>query len=73
MLQASVDELKQCLHLSLSFDGATIRHSQSIYTVHVTLPVTRQAHLIEANEASGKSHTGAHIKEILLAVRTFSK
>ena len=73
VLQASVDELKQCLHLSLSFDGATIRHSQSIYTVHVTSPVTRQAHLIEANEASGKSHTGAHIKEILLAVRTFSK
>lgn len=69
-LQGSIDELKQVAHLSLSFDGATIRHSQSIYTVHVTSPTTRQAHLIEANEASGKSHTGTHIKEILLAVRT---
>ncbi|KAG8794170.1 hypothetical protein FRC12_000350 [Ceratobasidium sp. 428] len=67
-LDASVQELAQQTNLTISFDGATIRGSQSIYTVHVTSPETRQAHLIEANEASGEAHTATHIKSMLLKV-----
>lgn len=68
VLQNSIDTLRQQHHLSLSFDGATLRGSQSVYTVHVTPPDTRQAHLIDGNEASGVSHTASHIKEVLLKV-----
>ncbi|KAG9118543.1 hypothetical protein FRC07_006894 [Ceratobasidium sp. 392] len=64
-LEASVLELVQQTHLTMSFDGASIRGAQSIYTIHVTSPETRQAHLIEGNEASGRSHTAAHIKGVL--------
>ncbi|KAH7313222.1 ribonuclease H-like domain-containing protein [Rhizoctonia solani] len=66
VVQNSIDTLQQHHHLSLSFDGATLRGSQSVYTVHVTPPDTRQPHLIEGNEASGESHTALHIKGVLL-------
>ncbi|KAF8596320.1 hypothetical protein BDV93DRAFT_563458 [Ceratobasidium sp. AG-I] len=38
----------------------------SIYTVHLTTPDTRQSHLMAGNSASGKSHTGEHLKKVLL-------
>jgi hypothetical protein len=66
--QKSIDVLKTYNHLTLSFDGATTRRNQSIYTVHVTTSDTRQAHLLFGDEATGKSHTGEHLKAVLLKV-----
>ncbi|KAF8600686.1 hypothetical protein BDV93DRAFT_608572 [Ceratobasidium sp. AG-I] len=64
--EKSIEVLKQHRHLTLSFDGATTRRNQSIYTIHATTPDTRQAHLLAGNEATGKSHTGKHIEAVLL-------
>ncbi|QRV83798.1 hypothetical protein RhiJN_11814 [Ceratobasidium sp. AG-Ba] len=61
----SIETLRQYTHLTLLFDGATTRANESIYTVHVTTPDTREAHLICGDEATGKSHTGEHLKNML--------
>ncbi|KAG9081011.1 hypothetical protein FRC06_005913, partial [Ceratobasidium sp. 370] len=53
----SVEKLSKLSNLTLSFDGGTTRGGESIYTVHATDPATREAYLIEGNEASGVSHT----------------
>jgi hypothetical protein len=64
----SVKHLKQQSHLTLTCDGATTRRVQSIYTIHVTDPKTRQPHLLAGHEDSGKSHTGEHILGLMLKV-----
>ncbi|KAG9094907.1 hypothetical protein FS749_011540 [Ceratobasidium sp. UAMH 11750] len=64
--QKSIEVLRGYRHLTLSFDGATTRRNQSIYTVHATTPDTRQSHLLAGSNASGKSHTGKHLKEVLV-------
>lgn len=63
--QESVNQLSEGKHLTLSYDGGTTRKHESVYTVHVTDPSTRSAHLMEGNEASGVSHTAEHICSIL--------
>jgi hypothetical protein len=68
----SIQHLRAKTHLTLTFDGATTRLIESIYTVHVTCPDTRQAHLLAGDEASSKSHTGEHILEVLIKVRIVS-
>jgi hypothetical protein len=60
--------LQQHRHLTSSFDGATTRRNQSIYTVHATTPDMWRAHLLAGDEATGKSHTGKHIEGVLLKV-----
>lgn len=65
----SIEALQRHYNLTLSFDGGTTRGRQSVYTVHVTTPDTREAHLLEGDEASGVSHTGEHIKAVMLRVR----
>lgn len=51
--------------LTLSYDGGTTRKHESVYTAHVTEPTTRDAHLMEGDEASGVSHTSEHICGVL--------
>jgi hypothetical protein len=62
-----INELKQHYNLSLGFDGGTTKGKQSIYTVHVTT-ADREVYLIKGDEASGFSHTGAHICKLILGV-----
>lgn len=69
--EKSLDVLRSQQHLTLSFDGATTRRNQSIYTVHFTTPDTRQAHLIAGSSASGKSHTGEQLKKVLIKACSF--
>jgi hypothetical protein len=66
----SIEKLKKIYHLTISYDGGTLKgnSSQSVYTVHITTPDGREVYFMEGNEASGKSHTGEHIKEVLLKV-----
>ncbi|KAJ7756553.1 ribonuclease H-like domain-containing protein, partial [Mycena metata] len=68
----AVDHLKECDNLTISYDGGTTKGHQSIYTVHVTTPAgesaEREAYLITGDEASGFSHTGQHIKKVLMQV-----
>ncbi|CEL56164.1 hypothetical protein RSOLAG1IB_11852 [Rhizoctonia solani AG-1 IB] len=57
--------LSQNEHLTLSYDGGTTRGHESVYTVHVTIPSSRDALLMDGNEASGVSHTAEHICTVL--------
>ncbi|KAG8689058.1 hypothetical protein FRC11_004218 [Ceratobasidium sp. 423] len=66
--QLSIQALRKHRDCTISFDGATSRRNQSIYTVHVTTPDTRDAHLIHGHSATGKSHTGEHLKDMLFKV-----
>lgn len=59
----SLERLKTLNNLTISYDGGTNRLVQSVYTIHVTEPRTRQAHLLVGDEQSGVSHTGEHIAE----------
>lgn len=63
----SLEKLKKCHNLTITYDGGSTKGHQSIYTIHVTT-ADREAHLIKGDEASGFSHTGEHIKKILLEV-----
>ncbi|KAJ6512898.1 ribonuclease H-like domain-containing protein [Mycena sanguinolenta] len=63
----SIEKLKTYHNLTISYDGGTTKGHQSIYTVHVTTP-DRVAHLIKGDEASGFSHTGEHIKKVVMDV-----
>ncbi|KAK6987730.1 DUF659 family protein [Favolaschia claudopus] len=63
----SLEKLKTLHNLTITYDGGTTRGHQSIYTVHVTTP-DREPHLIKGDEASGYSHTGEHIKKVLMEV-----
>ncbi|EUC67579.1 DUF659 family protein, partial [Rhizoctonia solani AG-3 Rhs1AP] len=64
--QLSIQKLRAYRHCTVSFDGATSRQNQSIYTVHITTPDTRDAHFILGHSATGKSHTGEHLKDMLI-------
>jgi len=64
----AVQLLKKKQHLTISYDGGSTRATESIYSVHVTTPDTRESYFIEGNEASGLSHTGEHIHALLLKV-----
>jgi len=55
--------------LSLSFDGGSIRSGESLYTVHATTAEERRAMLLEGQECTSVSHTGAWIAELVLRVR----
>ncbi|KAG8785225.1 hypothetical protein FRC12_017837 [Ceratobasidium sp. 428] len=66
--EKSIETLVKYCDLTLSFDGATTRRNQSIYTVHATTPDTRQSHLLAGSSASGKAHTGKHLKAVLQKV-----
>lgn len=61
----SIKKLSKLQNLTLSFDGGTTRSGESVYTVHVTDPLKREAYLIEGNEETGVSHTAEHIQDIL--------
>ncbi|EUC56504.1 DUF659 family protein [Rhizoctonia solani AG-3 Rhs1AP] len=61
----SVKLLSQSDNLTLSYDGGTTRGHESVYTVHATIPSTRDAHLLDGNEASGVSHTAEHLCSVL--------
>lgn len=63
-----IQKLSKMKNLTISYDGGTTKAVESIYTIHVTAPGSRQAYLIEGSEKSGVSHTGAHIAELLLKV-----
>jgi hypothetical protein len=56
--------------LSLSFDGGSIRSGESLYTVHATTAEERRAMLLEGQECTSVSHTGAWIAELVLRVRS---
>ena len=62
----TLNYLKTQFDLTVSYDSATIKQPQSIYTVSFT---TADGHsfLIKGNEASDAFHTGEHITGILLA------
>jgi hypothetical protein len=66
----SMSLLSQSDNLTLSYDGGTTRGHESVYTVHATVPSTREAHLIDGNEASGVSHTAEHLCKLLDKVRS---
>ena len=61
----SLKKLSELKNLTLSFDGGTTRGGESVYTVHVTDPTTREAHLVECSEETGVSHTAEHIQGAL--------
>ncbi|KAF8602552.1 hypothetical protein BDV93DRAFT_443764 [Ceratobasidium sp. AG-I] len=64
----SMDKLKKHQNLTISFNGGTTRRPQSVYTMRVTIPDTCEAHLVEGKEASGVSHSGDKLKEIVLRI-----
>lgn len=61
----TIEYLKTQFDLTVSYDGATTKRPQSVYTVHFTMADGR-SFLIEGNEASDESHTGEHIARVLL-------
>ena len=61
--------LKMKDRLSLSFDGGSIRSGEALYTVHATTPDKRRVMLLEGQECTNVSHTGAWIAELVLRVR----
>ncbi|KAJ7847041.1 ribonuclease H-like domain-containing protein [Mycena leptocephala] len=63
----AIQELKKHYNLNLGYDGGTTLGQQSIYTVHVTTP-DREPYFIKGDEASGFSHTGTHIKILIIEV-----
>jgi len=63
--------LKTKDRLSLSFDGGSIRSGEALYTVHATTSEERRAMLLEGQECTDVSHTGAWIAELVLRVCKF--
>ncbi|KAI0054381.1 hypothetical protein BV25DRAFT_1806052 [Artomyces pyxidatus] len=59
---ATVEYLKTCRNLTLSFDGGKTRRRQAFYSIHVTTP-QRRSFLIDLDDASYVRHTGNYIKE----------
>lgn len=64
----AIQLLQKTRHLTISYDGGSTCAVESIYSVHVTMPETRESYFIEGNEASELSHTGEHIQDLLLKV-----
>ncbi|KAG9121640.1 hypothetical protein FRC07_002333, partial [Ceratobasidium sp. 392] len=54
----SLEELRSCHNLTISFDGGTAIRPVSYTTIHVTTPETQIPHLMAGVEASGIPHTG---------------
>lgn len=63
--ELSLKYLGTQVDLTISYDGATTKKPQSVYTIHFTTPDGR-SFLIEGQEASDESHTGEHIADQLL-------
>ena len=63
----TLEYLKTQLDLTVSYDGATTKKPQPVYTISFTT-ADGCSFLIEGNEASDESHTGEHIARILPAV-----
>lgn len=59
-----LQHLCTCDNLTLTFDGNTMKMPQSVYTIYVIMPV-RRVFLVEGDESSEVSHTGAKIHEVL--------
>lgn len=64
----SIDTLRCLENLTLSFDGGTTESRQSVYTLHVTTPDTRDSHFLVGDESSGMSHTADYICELAIGV-----
>ena len=64
----AIQKLSKMKNLTILYDGGTTKAVESIYTIHVTTPNSRQAYLIEGSEKSGLSHTGPQIAKELLKV-----
>ena len=67
----AIVHLKKLNNPTISFDGGTTRATESIYTIHITTPKSRQAYLTKGSERSGESHTGEQIADKLLKVTCF--
>jgi len=63
-----ITKLSKFKNLTISYDGDTTKAVESIDTIHITTPHTRQAYLIEGNEQSGVSHSGPQIANELFKV-----
>ncbi|KAF8594791.1 hypothetical protein BDV93DRAFT_565082 [Ceratobasidium sp. AG-I] len=68
--QESIKVLSKHENLTLSYDGGTTKKHESVYTVHATVPSTREACLVEGNGASGVSHTAEHVCGVIEHVLT---
>jgi hypothetical protein len=66
--EEAIKKLSKMKNLTISYDGGTTKRVESIYTIHVTTPDSRQSYLIEGSEKSGLSHTGPQIAEEILKV-----
>jgi hypothetical protein len=64
----SYQKLKTYKNLTIGYDGGTVKKGQSIYTIHITTPDTREPHFVKGDVASGVSHTGEHLKGVILSV-----
>jgi hypothetical protein len=54
--------------LTISYNGGTTRATKSIYTVHITTGISCSSIFYTGDEASGVSHTGEHIANLLIKV-----
>ncbi|KIK78533.1 hypothetical protein PAXRUDRAFT_28593 [Paxillus rubicundulus Ve08.2h10] len=61
----SLQYLRMQHHLTISFDGRTIKCPKSVYTIHFTTPDGR-SFLIEGEDSSDTSHTGEYLAQMLL-------
>ena len=68
--QLQLEHLQAQRHISISFDGGALRSGESLYTVHATT-VTRDVMLLEGQDGTGESHTGAWIAELVLRVSCY--
>jgi len=66
--EEAIQKLSKLKNLTISYDGGTTKAVESIYTIHVTTPKSREAYLIEGSEKSGVSHTGPQIATEILKV-----
>lgn len=67
--ELQVAYLKTQDHLAISFDGATTRAGESVFTVHITTPPPeRRAVLLEGRECTRESHTGEFIASLVIDV-----
>ena len=67
-MEEAIKKLSKMKNLTISYDGGTTKHVESIYTIHVTTPGSHQSYLIEGSEKFGLSHTGPQIKKEILKV-----
>ncbi|KAF7310297.1 DUF659 domain-containing protein [Mycena indigotica] len=63
----NIESLRVVSNLTISTDGGTMA-GQQVYNIHITNPISRESYLIRGDEASGVSHTGKHIRDVLLKV-----